>query len=295
MGRMGLFSDATALMLMQTGTRRAARYGAGLTVAGSDLDEPDTWRIPTRHGSVRCDVYRPSGPGRPPIYVHFHGGAFMLRFPRVDDFFARFLVAEAGVAVVTVDCDVAPWHRYPSAHHQAHDVVRWLSQHAGDADLDASRIAVGGFSAGANLAASVCLQARDEGTPMPVLQLLGVPPLDLSTDVRTSGASSPVMGPALQRWMRSTYFKDESLRLEPYASPLLCDDMHGLPPAIVVTAEWDGLRAEGDAYARRLTEAGVDVVHQVVPHCDHHFLEGDREQSRGLLDLMARETARRLA
>ncbi|MGI9085421.1 MAG: alpha/beta hydrolase [Aeromicrobium sp.] len=296
---MGLFSDATALMV-QAGAKRTARYGDALYFTGPELDgreidEPESWRIPTRHGFVRCEVYRPSGVTRPPVYVHFHGGAFMMRFPRMDDFFARFLVAEAGVAVVNVDYDVAPWHRYPVAHHQAHDVVRWLSQHAGDGDLDGSRIAVGGFSAGGNLAASACLQARDEGTPMPRMQLLGVPSLDVSTRVKPSAAQHPMIGPTVLRLVRSTYFKDESRRAEPYASPLLSDDMHGLPPAVVFTAEWDALRAEGDAYAERLAAAGVDVLHRVVPDRDHYFLDGDRVRARALLEVMAEETARRLA
>ncbi|MGH3458338.1 alpha/beta hydrolase [Aeromicrobium sp.] len=296
---MGLFSDATALMV-QAGAKRSARYGDALYFTGPEFDgrefdEPESWRIPTRHHAVRCDVYRPPGVARPPIYVHFHGGAFMMRFPRMDDFFARFMVEEAQVAVVNVDYDVAPQHRYPIAHHQAHDVVRWLTQHAGDGDLDGSRIAVGGFSAGGNLAASVCLQARDEATPMPKLQVLGVPSLDVSTFDKTSTVSDPMIGPAALRIARTTYFKDESRRAEPYASPGLSDDLHGLPPAVVLTAEWDLLRAEGDDYAERLTASGVDVLHRVVPGRDHYFLDGDRARARTLLDLIARETARRLA
>jgi acetyl esterase len=218
----------------------------------------------------------------------------MMRHPRMDDFFARFLVAEAGVAVVNVDYDIAPRHRYPIAHHQAHDVLLWLSQHAADGDLDGSRLAVGGFSTGGNLAASACLQARDQGTPMPRLQLLGVPFLDVR-GVKPAVVENPRIGPAILRLTHSTYFKDESRRCEPYASPLLSDDMHGLPPAVVVTAEWDALRSEGDAYAGRLASAGVPVVHQVVPECDHYFLAGDRRRARELLDMMARETARQLA
>jgi acetyl esterase len=211
----------------------------------------------------------------------------------MDDFFARFLVAETGVAVVNVDYDVAPRHRYPVAHEQAHDVVAWLSQHAGDGDLDGSRIAVGGFSAGGNLAASICLQARDEGTPMPRLQLLGVPMLDVS--MHLNAAPLPMVGPTLMRLVGSAYFPDEAQRREPYASPLLSDDMHGLPPALVVTVGPDALRAEGDTYAERLAEAGVDVLHRAVPDRGPSFFDGDRERVRTLLDLMAGELVRRVA
>jgi acetyl esterase len=296
---MGLFSDATALLVQARG-KRTARYGDDLYFTGPDIDgrvleEPDSWRIATRHGFVRCDVYRPPGVRRPPVYVHFHGGAFMMRYPRMDDFFARFLVVETGVAVVNVDYDVAPRHRYPIAHHQAHDVVRWLTQHAADWELDGSRIAVGGFSAGGNLAASACLQARDEGTPMPRLQLLGVPSLDVSRNVKPAVVENPMIGPGVLRLAHSTYFKDESRRCEPYASPMLSDDMHGLAPAVVLTAEWDALRAEGDEYAAKLAAAGVDVRHHVVPGRDHYFLDGDRTRARALLDLMAEELSIRVA
>ncbi len=296
---MGLFSDATALMV-QAGARRSVRYGDDLYFTGPDLDgheldEPETWRIPTRHGDVRCEVYRPPDVARPPIYVHFHGGGFMMRFPRMDDFFARFLVAEAGVAVVNVDYAVAPRHRYPIAHHQAHDVVRWLTQHAGEGDLDGSRIAIGGFSTGGNLAASACLQARDQGTPLPRVQLLGVPTLDVSTHVTPSAMAHPMIGPGILRLAHGSYFKDEACRVDPYASPLLSDDMHGLPAAIVLTAERDAMRIDGDAFAERLSAAGVDVLHRVVPERDHYFLDGDRVRTRELLDMMAKELTRRLA
>ena len=101
-----------------------------------------------------------------------------------------------------------------------------------------------------------------------------------------------MIGPGILRLAHSTYFKDESCRTDPYASPLLSDDMHGLPPAVVLTAEWDALRAEGDAYAVRLEAAGVPVMHRVVPDRDHYFLDGDRVRARALLDMMAEQTAK---
>ena len=154
---------------------------------------------------------------------------------------------------------------------------------------------MGGFSAGGNLAASVCLQARDAGTPMPRLQLLGVPTLDVSRIIKPAMVENPLIGPGVLRLAHSTYFKDESCRADPYASPLLSDDMHGLPPAVVLTAEWDVLRPEGDAYAGRLASAGVPVMHRVVEDRDHHFLDGDRARARLLLDLMAGQVAARVA
>lgn len=284
---MGILADLTALT-MQMSARTSVRYGKDLYFSGTDLADPERVRIPTRHGDVRCDLYCPMGT-TPPIYTHFHGGGFLMRYPAMDDFFARFLVAETGTAVINVDYDVAPQHRYPVAQEQAHDVVAWLTGHAGEWGLDGNRVAVGGFSAGGNLAASACLQARDNRSARPVLQLLGVPSLDVASGVHSkpSTIANPMVGPGLLNLVRKAYFKDVSRRSEPYASPLLADDLFGLPPAVIVTAEYDALRAEGDAYAIRLKQSGVDVVHRMVPKHDHYFLDGDRVQARGVLDLFA--------
>jgi acetyl esterase len=286
---MALHHDAYALLsgLLAPLT---VHYGRSLQLAGQDLPRPDRRTVPTRHGRVRVEVYVPPGVTSPPVHVHFHGGAFMMRYPKMDDFFCRFLVAEAGVAVVNVDYLVAPRVRYPVAHEQAHDVVAWLAQHAGEWGLDAGRISVGGFSGGGSLAASACLQARDLGTAAPRLQLLAVPSLEVAGDVRDKTATipHPMIGPGLLTTVRATYFKDASRRAEPYASPLLAGTVAGLPPTVVVTAEHDVLRAEGDAYAARLASEGLLVEHRVVPGRDHYFLDGrDPVQARRQLDDLA--------
>ncbi len=304
MAHMGWYADATALLMNLTAPL-TVRYGDALQMSGADVEDPETWRVPTRHGTVRCYVYRPTAgrhaarsvdaPSTPGVYVHLHGGAFLMRHAAMDDFFARHVVATTGAAVVNVDYDVAPRHRYPVAHHQAHDVVEWVAQNAGTQGLDGRRLVVGGFSAGGNLAASVCLQARDQGHQPARLQLLGVPSLDVSTTHKPATVPRPMISERTVRLVRATYFKDASRRSEPYASPLLAEDLHGLPPALVVTAEHDALRAEGDAYARRLADVGVPVEHHVVPGQDHYFLDpADRRQARHWMDLMAEAIARAL-
>ena len=125
--------------------------------------------------------------------------------------------------------------------------------------------------------------------------MLGVPSLDVSRSVKPAMVENPLIGPGILRLTHSTYFKEESCRSDPYASPLLSDDMHGLPPAVVLTAEWDALRPEGDEFAVRLAESGVPVLHRVVPDTDHYFLDGDRRRARSLLDLMAGQVAARVA
>lgn len=294
---MALFADMSAYLMQKSGPRTVV-YGKALYFSGLDLEAPTSVRIPTRHGPVRCDVYRPREAAGvpPPVYVHFHGGAFIMRYPMMDDFFARHIAAECAAVVVNVDYDVAPQARFPVAQHQAHDVIAWLAQHADQLSANGSRVAVGGFSAGGNLAASACLQARDHSSCEPALQVLGVPSLDVVEDVsaKSSPLVAPMVSPALLRLVRKTYFRDRSARSDPYASPLLAPDLTGLPPAVVITGELDVLRAEGDAYARRLTDAGVEVVHQVVPSADHYFLDGDRTRARQTLGLVVRTMREKL-
>lgn len=280
--------------LMQKSAPLTVHYGRELTIAGRDLPRPRVVRVPTRHGSVRCEVRVPEGIDSPPAYVHLHGGAFIMRHPRMDDFLARFLAAEAGVAVVSVDYDTAPQVRYPVSSEQAHDVAAHLSRHGDELGIDGSRLAIGGFSAGGNLAAAACLEARDRGTFAPRFQLLGVPSLDIAEaydEKRPVG--SPMLGRGIHDLVRATYFRDAERRLEPRASPLRAEDLGGLPPTMVVTAELDLLRREGDAYARRLAEAGVDVEHRIVRGRDHYFL--DPANAREVLGRMADALTRHLA
>lgn len=284
---MGLLADLTAYAV-QRSAPRTARYGDRLHLDGSDLSEPTPLVVPTRRGAVRCRVHRPRGEAVG-TYVHLHGGAFVMRYPQMDDFFARFVAARAGLVVVSVDYDVAPQVRYPVAQEQAHDVLAWVAHHHRQLRVEPGRVAVGGFSAGGNLAASACLQARDLGSVEPDAQLLVVPSLDVAEPPETKAARSPggMVDVRLLRLVRSTYFRDAARRAEPYASPLRATDLGGLPPAVVVTAGRDTLRHEGDAYAARLREAGVDVEHVVVPGADHYVLDGDVGRAEALMDRMA--------
>ncbi|WP_067857406.1 alpha/beta hydrolase [Aeromicrobium erythreum] len=296
---MGLYADATALLMNLTAPL-TVRYGDALQLVRDEVDDPSTWRVPTRHGQVRCFVYRPrpgrrAAPSTPGAYVHLHGGAFLMRHAAMDDFFARWVVATTGAVVVNVDYDVAPRHRYPVAQEQAHDVLRWVQEHGHERDVDGTRVVVGGFSAGGNLAASACLQARDAGEPPVRLQLLGVPSLDVSTTVKPATIPRPMIDERIVGLVRATYFKDAARRTEPYASPLLADDVSGLAPALVLTAQHDALRAEGDAYAQRLSDAGVAVEHHVVPGQDHYFLDpGDLDQARHWMRVMSEAILRAL-
>ena len=271
---------------LQKSAPLTVHYGRELRLAGQDLPRPEKFHVTTRHGAVACELYRPPGVDSPPVHVHLHGGAFIMRHPRMDDFWARYLVATAGVAVVAVDYATAPQARYPVAQEQSHDVLAHLADHGSDLGLDADRLGVGGFSAGGNLAASACLQARDRGTAAPRFQLLGVPSLDLTqTWAQKRPVGRPMLGEDIVDLVRATYFRDAVRRAEPYASPACAESLAGLPATMVVTAEHDLLRREGDTYADRLASDGVAVEHVVVPGRDHYFL--DRRNAPALMSRMA--------
>lgn len=273
--------DGLRAGLLHHSARFSARYGEGLRFAGVDLPAPSRVKLPTRFGEVRAHRY----PGtRPGTYVHFHGGAFLMRYPEMDDFWCRYVVASTGLTVVNVDFRAGPYVAYPVAQHECHDAAAHLA-------VDGEPVVVGGFSSGGGLAASVCLQARDTGSFRPALQVLGVPALDLATEVDAQAVG--MISPDLRGLVRRVYFPDVATRSDPYASPLLAEDLSGLPPAVVLTAERDSLRPDGERYAERLRAAGIEVVADCTPGADHYFLSHDRRRARDTMALTAREIERR--
>lgn len=273
--------DALRAGTMHHLARFSVRYGEELRFAGSDLPPPTQVRLPTRYGSVPVHRYEGTRPGS---YVHFHGGAFLMRYPEMDDFWCRYVVAATGLTVVNVDFRAGPYVAYPVAQHECHDAAAHLA-------AEGEPVVVGGFSSGGGLAASVCLQARDTGSFIPALQVLGVPALDLASEVDPHAPG--MISPMLRGLVRRVYFPDATRRHEPYASPLLADDLSGLPPAVVLTAERDSLRPDGEQYADRLEAAGIEVTRDCTPGADHYFLSHDLDRARDTMALTAREIDRR--
>lgn len=266
-------TDRLQAMAMHATARWTVRYGEQLRFAGSELPAPSVVRVPTRHGGVPVHVY---GEGRT-AHVHLHGGAWLMRYPQMDDWWCRYLAATTGAAVHNVDFRTGPYVAYPVAQEQAHDVAAWVAQRY-------DRTAVGGFSSGGGMAAAVALMARDLGSSTLALQVLGIPALDMASEVP---AGAGMISPALRGLVRRVYFPDVERRREPYASPLLAPDLTGLPPALVLTAGRDTLRPDGVAYAQRLRGAGVDVWHHDTPGVDHYFLTEDPVRARDTMAQVA--------
>ncbi|MBO9556637.1 alpha/beta hydrolase [Cellulomonas sp.] len=225
----------------------------------------------------RLNVYRPAGPGVPGVFVNLHGGGFVLGSAQDDDPYCRLLADASGCAVVNVDYPLAPEHPYPAAVHQTYDLLAWIAEHGGVLGVDGSRLAVGGHSAGGNLAAACALLARRHGRPLLRGVVVDYAPLDLWTPpadklvgpVRDDPGATALAeaGARFNAW----YLPDPASGADELASPVLASDVSGLPPTLVLTAERDLLRAEGDRYAARLSAAGVPTEHAVFPGCGHGF------------------------
>jgi acetyl esterase len=218
--------------------------------------------IPGQGGQIPARFYTPQGQAPFPVLVFFHGGGFVIGSIELYDEFCRALTNGAGCIVISVGYRLAPEHNFPAAVEDCYAATKWVAVNAKAIGGDSARIAVGGDSAGGNLAAVVALMARDKGTVPLVLQLLMYPATDLAHD--TLSAQENANDYFLTRddmfWFRSLYLNSDADRNNPYASPLRAQDLHALPPALVITAEYDPLRDEGEAYAARLREAGVTTT-----------------------------------
>jgi acetyl esterase len=215
--------------------------------------------VPGRASSIPVRITYPDGNGPFPALVYFHGGGWVVGSIDTHDALCRTLTNAADVAVVSVDYRLAPEHCYPAALDDAFSAALWVAAEGATLGIDVRRIAVGGDSAGGNLAAAVALAARDRGGPRIAFQLLIYP--ITNDDLDTPSYQEYAVGYMLTReamaWYWDQYVPDERDRGDPGVSPLRAPSLAGLPPALVVTAEYDVLRDEAEAYAGRLRESGV--------------------------------------
>ncbi|MBO6658082.1 MAG: alpha/beta hydrolase [Pseudomonadales bacterium] len=224
-----------------------------------------------------------------PCVVFFHGGGWVIGDLDTHDSVCRQLANESGYTVVAVHYRLAPEHPFPASVDDCYSALRWIQNHADDLNIDGDRIAVAGDSAGGNLAAAVSIKARDEGTGGISFQLLIYPVTDFNFD--TASYSENAEGYLLtidsMRWFWNHYVgHDESLGLHPLASPMRADDLSGLPPTLIMTAEFDPLRDEGEAYGERLKEAGVKTDIQRYEGLIHGFF-GQTDMTEGAREAMS--------
>ena len=235
---------------------------SGARPPGPDVAEIVDGTFPGAAGELRYRLYRPAGDGPHPVVLYFHGGGWVLGSADSDDPFCRDMCVRTGAIIVSADYRHAPEERFPAAVDDAIAALQWIAGAAESLGGDPSRLAVAGWSAGGNLAAVVCQHVRDHGGPSIAAQLLLTPVTDSDLDsgsYRENGEGY-ILTRALMEWFWNHY-TDPEQRSDVRVAPLRAASLAGLPPAIIVTAEFDPLRDEGNAYAAALSAAGIDVTH----------------------------------
>ncbi|HEY5822279.1 MAG TPA: alpha/beta hydrolase [Propionibacteriaceae bacterium] len=216
--------------------------------------------VPVDGGTIVVRSYRTADATRTrPAHVYLHGGSFWLGSVADYDPICRWYAGATDAVIVSVDYRLAPEHPFPTGLEDAYAALVWVVEHAVELGIDPARVSVGGFSAGGALAAAVAILARDRGGPAVVLQALESPILDLTLgepSVTEFGIGYGLTRASLVE-AYGFYLPEPDQSRDPYASPLLAPDVSGLPPAFVLTCECDPLRDEGEAYAHRLSGAGV--------------------------------------
>jgi len=241
--------------------RRASEAMAAMQGSPEPVGRIQNRTLPGPGGSIPIRIYRPFGEEPFPVLIYLHGGGWVLGDIESSDSLCRTLTNAAGCIVVSVDYRLAPEHPFPAAADDAYHATLWAAMHASGFGGDSSRIAVCGDSAGGNLAAVVSLMARDRGNPEICFQLLIYPVTDAACDAPSysENGESYFLTRDAMLWFWNHYVRSDADRIHPYASPLRASNLTGLPPALVITAEFDPLRDEGESYAKRMRAAGVPV------------------------------------
>ncbi len=232
-------------------------------LAGSaeEVGKMENRKIPGPAGEIPVRIYTPAGSGPFPLLVFYHGGGWVIGDLNSHDSACRQLTNRARCVTVAVDYRLAPENKFPAAAEDCYAATVWAADHARELGADPSRLAVGGDSAGGNLSAVVSIMARDKGKPAIKFQLLIYPATDGALDTYSHQTFKDyfLTDKAVQ-YFWSHYVRGEADRKDPIASPALAKSHAGLPPALIITAEFDPLRDEGEAYGEKLRAAGVPVT-----------------------------------
>ncbi|MDH6573722.1 acetyl esterase [Streptomyces sp. SAI-117] len=245
-------------------------------------------------GSINAIVYRPAEVATAPAYLHFHGGGFWigggLDVLRASATVHGARARELGVVVIDVDYRMAPEHKFPIPVEDCYTALTWVASHADQLGVDPARLAVGGGSAGGNLTAAVALMSRDRGGPALSAQVLNIPVTDSSCNTASMHlfAEGYVMTRqnALEMW--DMYLASPADAHHPYASPMHAPSLRGLPPTLVVLGDYDVLRDEGSAYARRLVDDGVTVTMRRLPQTHGAGLPENGPETERLINELLR-------
>ncbi len=229
--------------------------------------------IPGPGGPIKIRIYTPKGAGPFPVLVYYHGGGWVIADLDTYDASPRALANAAGAIVVSSHYRQGPEHKFPAAHDDAYAAYKWAVANAKSFNGDPKRVAVGGESAGGNMAAAVSIRARDEKAALPVHQLLVYPVASgtLAWPSVEENANAKPLNKAMLPWFFKNYLKSPADSAAPQINLTGVSNLQGLPAATVILAQIDPLRSEGDAYARKLKDAGVEVDEKTYDGVTHEF------------------------
>jgi acetyl esterase len=251
--------------------------------------------LPLSGRDIRVRVYLPdsAGPAPRPALIYYHGGGWVTGNIASHDSICRVLANLGQCIVVSVDYRLAPEHKFPAAVHDAFDALQWIAAHADEFDIHPQRIAVGGDSAGGNLAAVACIIAKERKAPQVKYQFLIYPSTGYAEEppsMRENGEGY-LLTREMMNWFRKHYLNNDEELLHPYVAPILYSDLRGLPPAFIATAQYDPLRDVGRAYADKLRENGVEVTYKNFEGLIHGFanLHGIAPSAQKALEFCAEQ------
>lgn len=274
--------DQMAARVQVPASRQNYRTQIPLAGPPEPVSKVENRKIPGLTGNIPVRIYTPKGSGPLPVLVYIHGGGFASGNLDTHDAPLRALANRAGCIIVSVEYRLAPKHPFPAAPEDAYAATKWVANHAKEIGGDSTRIAVGGDSAGGNLATVVTMMTRERRGPKLVYQVLLYPNTDAAPikPYRSWEENDGyILTKAVRQEVYDQYVPDDVDRRNPYVSPLWAKDLKHLPPALVITGEFDPLRDEGEAYAARLKKAGVPVVTTRYKGMIHGFF-----QMAGVLD-----------
>lgn len=244
-------------------------------------------RIPIKDQEVRVLVYKAKR--NAPLYINLHGGGFVMGQPEDDDLFCERVYKELGIHVFNIDYPLAPEYPFPKDKETVYEVIKYMTEHEKELGVDCSKMLIGGHSAGANIVAAICLMAKERKEFSFLLQILDYPPLDLATPPEDKFWAEGAIESSVAKIFNTAYRKEEEAR-QSLCSPLFATDneLKGLPDTLMITCEYDSLREEGETYAKRLMQAGVEVTGKRFLDRYHGFSMMDNEKGREAMAYMIR-------
>ncbi|WP_456276572.1 alpha/beta hydrolase [Bacillus sp. AK128] len=227
-----------------------------------------------------------------PVYINFHGGAFIMHEKEMDDPYCRYLANQGECVVVNVDYVKAPEYPFPKPIEQGYEILQWIKRNADDLNIDAEKMMVGGQSSGANIAAALCLYLEEKGENQPLLQVLSCPMLDFSTPHADKPEPDKWRAryPQVAHFLNMCYVPDKGQAEQPLASPVRAEMSGRLASALILIAEYDAFRPEAECYAEKLKTSGITVQEEIFKDCKHAFTHlGPKEKAEEAWKLVARK------